>query len=354
MTTKLSLKTISSNLLVYGIMHGVVDAICAGVIFTIFRNKIVGTQEFLELIILYNILAFGLQAILGLVVDYLKSPRAAALVGCVLTGISAFVFLHSPILAIVFAGIGNALFHIGGGSVSLNLTPGKASAPGIFVAPGAIGLLLGTMLGGNGQFIVWPFILALIALCLLMFVIKTPGMNYEKEEIKESRFSYFELIIFLILLSVAIRSLVGTVLVFPWKADVNLLIILTFAVVLGKGLGGVLADKLGWIRVGVGSLVLSIPFLVFGASIPFVAIIGIFLFNITMPITLVAISNILSGRSGFSFGLTCLALVVGAFPTFIGFNQLLDGRLFVFTLIFISSVTIFYGLRQYFASEHGE
>jgi hypothetical protein len=33
-----------------------------------------------------------------------------------------------------------------------------------------------------------------------------------------------------------------------------------------------------------------------------------------MPITLVVISNTLQGRQGFAFGLTTLALIVGALP----------------------------------------
>lgn len=106
-----------------------------------------------------------------------------------------------------------------------------------------------------------------------MFIVKKPEMNYERKEIRENKFNYFEFILLLVFLSIAIRSLVGMVLVFPWKTNVDLLIILTAAVVLGKGLGGILADKFGWIRVAVGALILSIPFLVFGANIPYLAII---------------------------------------------------------------------------------
>ncbi|MCX6812316.1 MAG: hypothetical protein NTW79_01685 [Candidatus Berkelbacteria bacterium] len=345
---KLSLKNISANLFVYGTTHAVVDGICAAVIFSILKNQLVGTTEFISLVILYNALAFGLQAIFGLVADYLKSPRAVAFLGCILTGISAMIFLSFPIVAIIFTGLGNALFHIGGGSISLNLTPKKASAPGIYVAPGALGLLAGTLLGKNGQFIVWPFILVLAVLCLLMFVIKKPEMNYEREVVRENKFNYFEFILLLVFLSVAIRSLVGMVLVFPWKTNIDLLIILTSAVVLGKGLGGILADKFGWVRVAVGALVLSIPFLVFGANIPYLAIIGMFLFNITMPITLVAISNILPGRPGFAFGLTCLALILGALLAFSGLKLLLGGQLVIFIIITVSSLALYYALRTYF------
>jgi FSR family fosmidomycin resistance protein-like MFS transporter len=344
---KLSLKNISVNLLVYGTTHAVVDGICAAIIFSILKNQIVSTTAFISMVILYNALAFGLQAVFGLATDYLKSPRAAAFFGCVLTGLSAITFLYFPIIAVIFAGLGNALFHVGGGSISLNLTPKKAAAPGIFVAPGALGLLAGTLLGKNGQFILWPAILILAILCIAMFITKKPEMNYEKEEIAENKLNYFEFILLLVLLSIAIRSLVGSVLIFPWKTNIDLLIILTGAVVLGKGLGGILADKFGWIKIAVGALVLSIPFLVLGANNPFLAIVGMFLFNITMPITLVAISNILPGRPGFAFGLTTLALIIGTIPVFFSIKQVLGNSWFVFSIIIISALALYFGLKKY-------
>jgi len=340
--TKFSTKNIVSNLFVYGVTHGLVDAVCAGVVFSIFKNEIVDTSHFFVLVILYNILAFGLQIVFGLFADYFKSPRLVALLGCILTGISALIFMYYPIIAVIFAGLGNALFHVGGGSISLNLTPGKASAPGVYVAPGAFGLLIGTLLGKNGQFVAWPFIIGLIVFSILMFIIKKPEMNYKRERTK---IDYFKLVLLFVFLSVTIRSLVGMVLVFPWKSNITLLIILTTAVVLGKAIGGILADKFGWIKVAVGALVLSIPFLIFGASIPTLAIIGMFLFNITMPITLVAISNILPGRPGFAFGITCLALITGAFPSFFPIKQILSGDWFIFSIISISALSLYLGLR---------
>lgn len=344
---KLSFKNISTNLLVYGITHAVVDGICAAVIFSIFRNQIVGANDIIGLVILYNVLAFGLQAIFGLVADYFKSPRAIAFLGCVLTSLSALTFSSFPIIAIILAGLGNALFHVGGGIISLNLTPKKATAPGVFVAPGALGLLVGTLLGKNGQFIVWLAILILVILCIAMFAIKKPEIDYKKEVIVPDKFNYFEFILLLVLFSIAIRSLIGSVLVFPWKTNLDLLIILTAGVVLGKGLGGILADKFGWIRIAVGALALSLPFLVFGSNVPLLAIIGMFLFNITMPITLVVISNILPGRAGFAFGLTTLALIIGTLPTFTGLKGFLGTQGFVLVIIIFSVLSLYYGLRQY-------
>lgn len=344
---KLSFKIIASNLAVYGITHFVVDAICAGVVFSILKNEIVDTAQFFILVVLYNILAFGLQFIFGFISDYFKSPQVTAFIGLLFTGISAVIFMHYPVIAVIFAGLGNALFHVGGGSISLNLTPKKAFAPGIYVAPGAFGILVGTLLGKSGQFVAWPFILGLVIFAVFIFIIKKPEMNYIKKR-ETYKYNYFEIILFFVFLSIAVRSLVGMILVFPWKSHIDLLIILTTAIVLGKGLGGILADKFGWVRVAVGALILSIPFLVFGANIPTLAIIGMFLFNITMPITLVTLSNILPGRPGFAFGLTCLALLLGSFPSFFIINGALSNSYFIFSVIIISAISLYFGLRFYF------
>ena len=345
---KLSFKSISANLLVYGTTHAVIDGICAAVIFSILRNQINGVIDFVSLIILYNALAFGLQIIFGFLADYYQSPRAVTLLGCILTGSSALVLFKFPIIAIILAGLGNALFHVGGGSISLNLTPEKATAPGIYVAPGAVGLFIGTLLGKTGQFLVWPAILILAVLCILMFLIKKPEMNYDRRKIRNAEFNYFALILIFVFLSVAIRSLVGMAVAFPWKVNIDLLITLTIAVTLGKGLGGILADKYGWIKIAVGALVLSIPFLIFGAKIPFLGIVGMFLFNITMPITLVAISNILPGRPGLAFGITCLALIFGAFPAFFPIKMIFANSWIIVSVIIISALALFYALRMYY------
>lgn len=331
---------IFSNLGVYGFTHALIDATCAAVLFSLLN-----LENFISLVILYSILAFGLQLIIGLFVDRFKLPRFSAIFGSVLTAASAIAVLFSPIVAIVLAGLGNALFHVGGGTISLNLTPRKASAPGVFVAPGALGLFIGTLVGIKGYFIGWPFVILIGIACVFMFMVKSPKINYKKETI---RTNYFEIIILLLLVAIAVRAFIGAAIIFPWKSNINLTIILIMAVVLGKGLGGMLADRFGWMKVAAGGLLISAPLISFGMNIPYVAIAGMFLFNMTMPVTLVAISNMFPGRPGFSFGLTCLALILGTLPTFSQVKNLFNGQLEIFIVVIISVIALYLGLRLYF------
>lgn len=336
-------RNIIENLTVYWITHALIDLICAWVIFSIWKVQLVSIETFFFLIILYNVLAFWFQSVFWIVIDYFKNPREMTILGCILTWLSSIIFLLFPITAIVFAWLWNALFHVGWWSISLNLTPHKASAPWVFVAPWAMGLFIGTVLGKWGQFVAWPFILALVILSILMLIIKTPEIDYNKKEKELSKLDYFGIILIFVLFSVAIRSFVGLSISFPWKSDFNLLVILITAIVLWKWIWWFLADKFGWIRISVWALVLSIPFLLLGFDNAILWIIWMFLFNITMPITLVAISNILPWRPAFAFWLTCLALLMGALPVLFWIK--VSGLTMILIIIMISATVLYYWLK---------
>lgn len=333
------------NLTVYGLSHAAIDASCAAVAFSLLYSKSITNEYFIQLVVMYNVIAFGPQTLFGLLIDKYRCPKLSAISGSIITASAILVSFLSPLYAIILAGIGNALFHVGGGAISLNLTKNKAAAPGIFVAPGALGLIIGTLYGKSGSFTAWPLLIIIAILCALMYYIKYPEINYKTDE--KINTNYFESIILLLLMTIVARSVIGSVVVLPWKSDIFLLATLTSGIVLGKAFGGIIGDKYGWQKVGVISLLISAPLLAFGAAIPDAAILGMFLFNFTMPITLVAISNTLPGRPGFSFGLTTLALIIGVLPTYAGAGSLLSQSPSVFAIIISSAIVLYYALFLY-------
>jgi len=74
---------------------------------------------------------------------------------------------------------------------------------------------------------------------------------------------------------------------------------------------------------------------------------GTFLFNLSMPVTLVCMAEMLPGKSGFAFGLTALALIAGALPAFLPLHALTGAPGFIFTTILVSIAALFFGLRLY-------
>ncbi len=331
------------NLTVYSFGHGVVDFFCAFILFSIIRTTPLSYNYIFNIIASYSIIGFGLQAVVGMLCDKLRAPKAFGIAG-LLFSLSAVSFMKiSPIFAIVLLGIGNAVYHIGGATICLNITPKKATAPGIFVSPGAMGLFLGVLVGKTGLMPLSYSIALVILSIILIFITKTPKIDYQRKVIQKLKI--FWLILTLILLSVVIRSFIGFMVVFPWKSKLILGIIFTLGVVFGKIFGGILADKFGLMKIGVSSLLISAFLLAFGANNPVIGVIGIFLFNMTMPITLIATSNMLQGRPGLAFGLTVVALIVGALPYYAEIT--LPNNPFHLVTIFVSATALYVGLHFY-------
>lgn len=335
-----------SNLATYSITHGIVDLISAAVVFGLLLR---GTtlESFVVLAIIYNVFAFGTQAVFGHIIDTLNKPKEGAIISMILLVAAIPLMSISAMASVIVVGLGNSLFHVAGGSISLNLTPKKATAPGIYVSLGALGLFIGTILG-KSVFAIYLFCLplALISILAVIFT-KTPKMDYKKEKISR-KFKYFEMIIILLLLVIVARAFVGTMLIFNWKSNMTLASLLIVAIVLGKALGGFFADRLGWIKVSVGGLILSAPLLAFASDYPYLAVLGALLFNFTMPVTLVALSNTIPGRPGFAFGLTTIALLIGALPALLGYKGLIYSGNLLFVFILVSAVVLFYSLKLYY------
>ncbi len=336
-------KSLTTSLLGYSIIHGIIDLCCIAIVFGTLLFHNLNINDVFILVVTYNIIAFGLQAPIGFFIDKYQAPKESAFTGCILVLVS-FLFFNIPALVIILSGLGNAFFHVGGGSISLNFNPQKATAPGIFVAPGALGLTLGILIGKSGSFVSWPFILLLSASCVFIALSKIPKINYHKVSIKQN-INFFELVIILLLLSVSIRALYGLTAVFIWKTNITLLITLTIAIVSGKAIGGLLADRFGWVKTAIFALIISAPLLSFFQSSPLLAITGAFFFQMTMPITLVILSNMLPGRSAFAFGLTVLALIIGAIPVYMGVKQFFNNQWISFFIIIISASSLFISFK---------
>ncbi|MEK6959001.1 MAG: MFS transporter [archaeon] len=329
----------------YCVAHAFVDAICALVALYFVKAGVIDLATGALLILTYNILAFALQAPIGFVCDRIGNAKLFAVggVALVLLGMGSY---QIPILAILLIGAGNAIFHVGLGVVSLSVDPKKAAVPGIMVSTGALGLLVGGLIAATKQVPLIEAFLIGIIICVALFYVKAPQLDLKKEK-AERKIGVKEIAIvgaLLLLISICVRGLVGMALAFPWKADMTLLITLTIGVVLGKALGGIIGDKFGWLKVAVIALVLSIPLIYLGWANSALGIIGVFLFNMTMPITLVAISNLLPGRKGFAFGLTTLALVIGALPVFLGAKGIVSTADFVLMVSIVSATALAIGL----------
>jgi FSR family fosmidomycin resistance protein-like MFS transporter len=330
----------SALLLIYSTAHFVVDACCAATVFATVAPSELSAGRIAALFLVYNSLAFGLESPFGLVVDALQKPRLAAILGCLLCA-SAFLLTSMPAVTAIVAGIGNALFHVGGGSICLQATPQRATGPGFFVAPGSAGLLFGSVLGRQGLGMSLFLIPIALVVCWGMACTAVPSVIRSTGTPKTV--GRIDLVVALLLLPIVVRTMLESIVHFPWATQPGLLIGLTAALVLGKAIGGMLGDRWGWMQVGIGSLLVSLPFLVCAPVNHLAALPGVFFLSVSTSITLAAIAEVLPGRPAFAFGMTCTAILLGLFPAMLG--QSSDKPFFVSLIILLSIISLYWGLR---------
>ena len=93
-------------------------------------------------------------------------------------------------------------------------------------------------------------------------------------------------------------------------------------------------------------MLISLPLVSFGAPTAYLAVLGMLLFQIPTGVIVVAIAAAFPGRPAFAFGLTCLALVTGAFPVFTELREVLINPWVSLSLASASTVALWVGLSR--------
>jgi FSR family fosmidomycin resistance protein-like MFS transporter len=299
--------------------HFCVDFTCVFLLYAWFSGASDEARAFTSLVFVgYGVIAFGFQPLIGAIADVRRRLNLAVL-GIVLL-FPAFLCLNLPVLLVPALGLGNACFHVAGGIDSLRLAKGRMARSGIFVSAGAPGVALGVLLGGAGTTWMWMPGLLLVACLVLTLVFVRDYQNLpiiEREGPERFRVAGdvhpFWLVIGVMAFVVFVRSLVGTIEPMPWKTGALLVLAAALAATAGKALGGILADRLGAKTTAGVSLALALPCLALGFAQPLFCCLGIALLNMSMPITLCALAQKLPHSPGLAFGITTLAILVGAF-----------------------------------------
>lgn len=307
---------------IYSLGHFWVDFSCALLMF----GCLGGGKDWALCLLMYNFCAFAMQMPIGLAADRLSRNSAVAALGCALVG-AGWSMTGAPVLCAVTAGLGNALFHVGGGIDVLNASEEKSAALGVFVSPGAFGVFLGTLWGKQEAFAAAIPLLGLVLFgCafllsdrLLRGSLDSGNAPLSFEWKKETLW-----VLGCLFSVVVLRSYMGMILAFPWKTGAWAAAAVC-AVVFGKAAGGFLGDRIGMGRAGALSLGLSSLLFLFG-NVPPLGVCAVFLFNMSMPITLRAAARLLPGSRGFAFGALTFALFLGFVPVYLGWSLPVPGN----------------------------
>ena len=302
-------------------------------------------RAWLWCVLVYNFFAFACQLPAGIFGDRQKKPWLLAGSGCFLVAAAylmtaaclktgAWILPGSgqlpgspasgaagrlPLLLLIsaVAGIGNSCFHVGGGIDLLRRSGGKAAIPGIFVSTGAFGVWLGPVLAAKQSARAFG-LLSGCALMILTGAVLTRTHFLRKDE-REAGGSAAARIavpaaVLCLFTAVLFRSYAGTIMRYGWK-KAFLAFLFTVGIVSGKMLGGIIGDRAGWRRTAVVSLAVSGLLFLAADRHAVCGIAAVFLFNMTMPLTLSALAKMYPDREGMAFGLTTLALFLGTLPS---------------------------------------
>ena len=317
----------------YFYVHFITEVVCFFML-----GRYIGTgPEVWVWLLAYDMLAFVPQAIIGFVSDrFRKIPFG--IIGSVLLAVSLplfFRFTASPYVALVILCLGNACTHVAGAEATLRSSGGSLSHSAIFVSGGSFGVITGKILADMAV----PFwILSVFALTAIPFVMLAKVISAEAAHSGSpcKNFKYAKttlpaaVIILLAVFIVAVRGYMGYGIPTSWNKTLAQTVLLYAAMGFGKAFGGIFSDIFGARRMAFVSTAAALPFLMFGDNYIAVSLIGVFLFSMTMSITLGILVSVLPGSPGLAFGLTTIGLFLGSAPVFF----------FRFTTVFANCVII--------------
>ena len=340
----------TSGALLLGGVHAFVDAASGFVIFRDVGNGPFDHQAVIVLVVLYNALAFGGQSVAGWLADWCDGYRPMAVAGAVLAAVALMVGPYGTVAAIVLVGVGNALFHVGAGADVLRSTSDRSTESGVFVGPGALGLCAGIWAGGHD---VQHFRAGLVLALLITGPLTVPIARASLTQITQRHLPRVKAGLLPVAVicgtclvgSVFVRSLIGGTVAGTWRGiSPEVMVGLAVAACCGKMLGGFIGDRFGWCTTTVCALALSAPLITTWVDQPVGAVLGMLLFQVTMPMTLKATHHLMPSRPGLAFGIPCLALLFGALPGLLGLGGYLDSWPLVWGLIAFSAAIVCVGL----------
>jgi hypothetical protein len=258
------------------------------------------------LILLYDGLAFLPQPVIGAWLEKSNHMAYWGSLGCLLTIAGALI--PEGITAILFFGLGNALFHVCEGKLVLDKSK-KASPLGVFISFGSLGL--GLALSYENLYL---FLSLLVV--FLLFSIANCFLPYEKmatcDPVPNSPDKKTLLLpLILIVSGVFFRGFFGQYTQYAFNpALANATMWFAFVVFLGKFSGGFFLDLIGSLPVIILSSVLSLTCYFFPTEI-FPSLLGVVAVNLLMALTMEFMRRATPQNMAFGFGLLAAFLLVG-------------------------------------------
>ena len=335
------------------VQHFLVDGLCVCCLFLLARAygdclAAYGDRLGMEAVLMYSVLAFVSQPLTGMMADGMKARHRLLVVSSLLLTLAVAVasliaLLMTEALKVmegamgewllmlvaVLLGAGNSLFHVWGGKQTVVCMGNDMRALGVFVSTGALGLSVGFVC--CSWVLLYALLLAVVALAIVYLRSEECGVWSEecgmwseecgvrseecgvRSEVAPRSLSPLSAwtAVVLLMLFVAYRSFTGEVFSRGITKSQTLILVIGAVSMLGKMAGGWIAHRVG-ILLSMAVVLAGVGLcLLFRGDSVAVLLMGIFLMNCTMPVTLFLANDVLPGREGLAFGLLAAALIPG-------------------------------------------
>ena len=333
------------------VQHFLVDGLCICCMFLLmgeygYHFGAYGDRVGMGAVLVYNVLAFVSQPLTGMMADRMTARHwlliASSLLMTLAVACAAMIptlMAREPnlmwdglgecllILVAVLLGAGNSLFHVWGGKQMVVKTGNDIRALGVFVSTGVLGLAIGLIC--RSWMLLYGMLLAYVAVASVY--LRCDGLSRSEEcgvrsentlgEISCGRSiltphsslytSRISLLVVALMIFVGCRSFVSEVFSGGMTKSQEMVLLIAVGSMLGKMAGGWIARWMGvWRSLAVILAGVVLCFIFNGYYEPML-LVGIFLMNCTMPITLYLANVLLPGREGLAFGLLAAALIPG-------------------------------------------
>ena len=341
------------------VQHFLVDGLCICSMFLLAeiygeRFGAYGDRVSMGAVLVYNVLAFVSQPLTGMMADRMTARHWLLIASSLLMTLAVACASMIPtlmarepnlmleglgegllILVAVLLGAGNSLFHVWGGKQVVIKTDNDIRALGVFVSTGVLGLAVGLIC--RSWALLYGLLLAYVAAAIVY--LRSDGLSrsvfsrsvFSRNEeggmrkentsaadtillgnlVPPSSFFFPRAWLLALMLFVCCRSFVSEMFSGGITKTQELILLIAVGSMLGKMAGGWIARWMGVWRSLAVILAGVAACIIFSGYCEPVLLVGIFLMNCTMPITLYLANVLLPRREGLAFGLLAAALIPG-------------------------------------------
>jgi MFS transporter, FSR family, fosmidomycin resistance protein len=289
------------------------------------------------MVLVYNLLAFGGQLPFAWVFDRFPRPKETLQMSLFFSAIAILIAADQPFMAIILSGIASALYHVAGGVCCLQEN-GRSFTNGIFAAPGVLGLVAGGFAAYTGTSIGWALLLATIAGIAVLHQHEFPAIKklYARTGPKLDVDAH-DIIMIILLTGISLRSVVWNLFQLMYEHNYTWLFAIAITAMLGKIIGGAMADRIGWRLYLFCSLSLSIPLLSFFKHNIVALCAGIALLQSSIPVSMTLMYRIMPARPAMAVSYNLgLSIILGALIFFTPLQAKIDSPYFIGLVLLLS------------------